>query len=373
MKTLVVILSVWLTSLQVKAQDTLSVSLTFTGDIMQHDTQIYGAFDPLTGRYDYKPCFEKIRAELSEADLTIGNLELTLGGPPYKGYPQFSAPDELLEGLKYAGYDVLVTANNHSVDRGKKGLERTVRLLDSAGFQHTGTFRDTLEWLNEYPLILKARGFSFSLLNYTYGTNGLKVYPPNIVNRIDRKQIKNDLEKAKAQGTDAIIVFMHWGLEYKSLPDSSQQNLADFCFRNGAKLVIGAHPHVLQPMEWKKESDQLVAYSLGNFVSAQYDRYKNGGAILHVTLKKPAGGTAASIADVSYSLEYVYRAANQRMTYHILPLHEFENDTTFVRRKAAHDYMIQFRDDSRLLLGRENKNVRERNFLAQPSQASGRP
>src|SRR4051812_29726468 len=107
------------------AQDTLKLSLLFTGDIMQHDSQIYAAFhtDSIHGDYyDYKPCFQHIKGVLSKADLTIGNLELTLAGPPFKGYPQFSAPDELVDALKDAGYDALVTANNHCVDRGKHGL-----------------------------------------------------------------------------------------------------------------------------------------------------------------------------------------------------------------------------------------------------------
>jgi poly-gamma-glutamate synthesis protein (capsule biosynthesis protein) len=268
-----------------------------------------------------------------------------------------------VEALKDAGYDVLVTANNHCVDRGRKGLERTIDLLDSAQILHTGTFKDTLDWLNNYPLIIESKGFKLSLLNYTYGTNGLPVRSPNLVNRIDTARIKADIRKAKDQHPDAIIVFMHWGEEYKSLPNEGQKALADFCFKQGAKMVIGSHPHVLQPIEWNKERDQLVAYSLGNFVSAQYDRYKNGGAILYVDLKKviqPDSTSVTTLSDVTYSLEYVYRAANARMTYHILPVEKFENDTTFVKRKVARDYMIQFRDDSRSLYGTENKNVREK-------------
>jgi len=110
-----------------RAQDTLKMSLLFTGDIMQHESQIFAAYNPDSARYDYKPCFQFVKPILSAPDLTIGNLELTLAGPPYKGYPQFSAPDELLDALKDAGFDVLVTANNHCVDRGRKGLERHYR------------------------------------------------------------------------------------------------------------------------------------------------------------------------------------------------------------------------------------------------------
>src|SRR5688572_17150153 len=111
--------------------DTSRLSLLFIGDIMQHDSQINAAFDPYTGAYVYEECFSYMRPLFESLDLTIGNLELTLAGPPYKGYPQFSAPDALAIELKASGVDVLVTANNHCVDRGRKGLERTIRILDS--------------------------------------------------------------------------------------------------------------------------------------------------------------------------------------------------------------------------------------------------
>jgi poly-gamma-glutamate capsule biosynthesis protein CapA/YwtB (metallophosphatase superfamily) len=350
-----------------RAQDTLKLSLLFTGDIMQHDSQIYAAFNPELGTYDYKSCFQFIKPVLSAPDLTIGNFELTLAGPPFKGYPQFSAPDELLVALKDAGYDVLVTANNHCVDRGAKGLERTIDLLDSAGIQHTGTFKDTLDWLNDYPLIVKAKGFRFSLLNYTYGTNGLPVYAPNIVNRIDTASIRRDVAKAKAQQTDATIIFFHWGQEYQSVPNKWQKDLTDFCFKLGVRFVIGSHPHVLQPMEWRKDTGHVVAYSLGNFVSGQRERYRNGGAMLHVDVRKithPDSTSTFDIVDVSYSLEAVYRAPDTRKTYYILPVEQFENDTTFVKGKIRHDMIIQFRDDSRLLYQMHNINVPERFALS---------
>src|SRR5688572_4140801 len=123
------------------AQDTTRLSLLFLGDIMQHDSQIADAYNKNTGIYDYTPCFEYIKPYIEAVDLAIGNLEVTLAGKPYKGYPQFSAPDELLVAMKNIGVDVLVTANNHCVDRGRAGLERTIAMLDSFGIQHTGTFR----------------------------------------------------------------------------------------------------------------------------------------------------------------------------------------------------------------------------------------
>ena len=361
MKRLLIILY-FMAAFESLAQDTLQLSMLFAGDIMQHDSQISAAYQPEPGQYHYRPCFQFIKPMLSAPDLAIANLELTLGGPPYKGFPQFSAPDELLEALKDSGFDALVTANNHCVDRGGYGLERTIDRLDLSELMHTGTFKDTLDWLNNYPLIIESKGFRLSLLNYTYGTNGLPVSSPNIVNRIDIARIGRDLEKAKSQHTDAIIVFMHWGQEYQSQPNAWQKALTDYCFEMGAKMVIGSHPHVLQPIEWRRDHDQLIAYSLGNFVSGQRDRYRNGGALLHVDLEKIVkrdGSTVVAIKEVNYTLTYVHRTQDARKTYQILPVQQFETDTTMLGKKA-HELLIQFRDDTRKFYAEQNRNVGER-------------
>src|SRR5690606_7691852 len=213
--------------------------------------------DAERGIYDYGPCFQYIKPYTLSADLAVGNLEVTLAGKPYKGYPQFSAPDELLVALKDMGMDVIVTANNHSVDRGKGGLERTIALLDSFGIAHTGTFRDQEEKEKNYPLLVEKHGFKIAFLNYTYGTNGLPVRAPNIVNMIDTAAIRRDIEKARTLDPDAIIVLPHWGIEYQSLPSRSQRELTEWCFRHGAMLVIGSHPHVVQPMEWRKDENRF--------------------------------------------------------------------------------------------------------------------
>jgi len=348
----------WLLPLISRAQDTTRLSLLFVGDIMQHDSNIATAFDPVTKKYDYSGCFEYVAPIIRTADLAIGNLELTLAGSPYKGYPQFSAPDALAVELKRSGFDVLVTANNHSVDRRKKGVERTIRVLDSLQIPHTGTFHDSTERANVYPLIVEKNGFKLSLLNYTYGTNGIPVTKPNIVNLIDTVQIKLDLAKARQQKTDVIIVFMHWGAEYQSLPNAEQKRLAKLCFREGAKLVIGAHPHVLQPMEWNKERDQLIVYSLGNFISGQRPRYRDGGAMLWVDLQKVVKDSTAttSIHNSEYELEWVEKSTGFVMR----PLRYFEGDTVFVKSKLTRDAMNLFVKDSRALLAKHNVNISER-------------
>lgn len=344
----------------VNYQDTTSIKLLFVGDIMQHDSNIAGAYNSITKKYDYSACFEYVAPILRSADLTIGNLELTLAGSPYKGYPQFSAPDALAVELKRSGVDVLVTANNHSLDRRRKGVERTIDLLDSLGFQHTGTFKDSLARAVTYPLIIQKDGFQFSLLNYTYGTNGIPVTKPNIVNLIDTVAIKVDLAKAREQQSDAIIVFMHWGLEYQSLPSKDQKTVAALCLREGAKLVIGSHPHVLQPMVWNKEADQVIAYSLGNFVSGQRPRYRDGGAMFWVELQKVKQDSISTtfIKNAEYELEWVQKTG-AKPDFVSFPFRYFEGDTLLVKNKTSQDAFTIFAKDSRTLLNKHNVNVEE--------------
>jgi poly-gamma-glutamate synthesis protein (capsule biosynthesis protein) len=345
------------------AQDTSRVSLLFLGDIMQHGSNITAAYDPLTKRYDYNSCFQFIKPYIAAADIALGNLEVTLAGKPYSGYPQFSAPDELLHTLKDAGMDVLVTANNHCVDKGRKGLERTIMMLDSLEILHTGTFVDETNRLNDYPMLIEKNGFKIALLNYTYSTNGLPVTKPNIVNRIDTATIRNDLIKAKTYTPDVTIVFTHWGIEYQSLPSSEQKMVTEFCFKKGADLVIGAHPHVIQPMEWRKDKNQLIAYSLGNFVSGQRKRYTDGGTMLYLELEKistTADSSTTRVDSAGYILQWIYKTTDENKDYYIIPVPLFENDTTgFIKDAASRQAMKTFAQDSRSLFTKHNKNITE--------------
>jgi poly-gamma-glutamate synthesis protein (capsule biosynthesis protein) len=344
------------------AQDTTRVSVLFLGDIMQHDSQLQAALLD-SGGYDYLPCFQYVRKYFEAADLVIGNLELTLAGPPYKGYPQFSAPDELAVALKTVGLDVLVTANNHSMDRGRAGLERTLNVLDSLSILHTGTFRDTVERLNEYPLMVERNGISVALLNYTYGTNGIAVRKPNIVNMIDTVIIEKDIARAKSLLADAVIVMLHWGNEYQQVPSAFQKAVAAFCLSRGVTAVIGSHPHVVQPMELK-ESNQLVVYSLGNFVSGQRDRYKDGGAMAGLHLQKiylASGATVTQLDSVFYDLVWVYRTADAYRDYMVLPVKDFEGDTTGrIADEKSQLAFATFVKDSRDFFNRKNMGVSER-------------
>lgn len=355
----VAFLSLTLVIQHARAQDTTRLSILVVGDIMQHDSQIQSAYRSTIKAYDYRYCFQHVASLVEKADLAIGNLEVTLAGTPYKGYPQFSAPDELAVALKNIGFDVLVTANNHSLDRGKKGLERTIRTLDSLGLKHTGTFEDSAARANTYPLKVNAQGISLALLNYTYGTNGIPVPKGSVVNLIDTVQIKQDISRAKAMNPDAIMVFFHWGWEYQSQPNKEQRLLTKMCWREGVQLVMGAHPHVLQPMEWHRDQNQLVVYSLGNFVSGQRTRYRDGGAILNLELEKIVNDSTSttSIRDVSYDLVWV--STQKPGGYTVLPVKEFEADTLWSGPQSK-QMLRTFVSDSRKLFGKYNINVPER-------------
>ncbi len=352
------------------AQDTTRLSLLFVGDIMGHDSQIASAYDAVKKKYDYTSCFQFVKPYLESSDVTIGNLELTFAGPPYKGYPQFSSPDSLAHTLKDIGFDALVTANNHSVDRGRNGIERTIAVLDSVKMPHTGTFIGLTDRLNNYPLLLEKNGFRFALLNYTFSTNGIPVPSPNIVNRIDTAQIRIDIGKAKESKPDFIIMFVHWGVEYESLPRSDQKKLTDWCFTNGVDIVIGAHPHVLQPMEWRKKDNKFVVYSLGNFVSGQRKQYTDGGAMAYLEMQKIQFENDSSVTHIdsaAYQLNWVYRTADANKNYYILPVESFENDATkFIKDAASRGAFSTFTKDSRLLFNKHNLNVGERLMYVNP-------
>lgn len=337
-------------------------SLLFLGDIMGHDEQIWSAENRATHRYNYDDVFKYIKPVISDADITIGNFEVTLGGPPYTGYPQFSSPADLAVACKNAGIDYLVTANNHAADRGKKGIEGTINRLDSIGIPHTGTFlnsscRDSLT-----PLMIYRNGASIALLNYTFSTNGIIVPEPVIVNMLDKNLITADVKKARDKKADLIILFLHWGTEYDTVPAKSQTDLARYFQSLGVDLVIGSHPHVVQKMVLAKNeasgTDELVVYSLGNFVSNQRKPKTDGGSIVKVTLTKKDGKFV--ISDAGYYLTWVYTPIeNYRKKFFILPCSEFENKPEFFDKPDAFYKMKGFISNSRKLFNEQNINVKE--------------
>jgi poly-gamma-glutamate synthesis protein (capsule biosynthesis protein) len=323
------------------------LKLVFAGDIMGHDTQIASALATGEPGYDYKPCFQYLRPYLQEADLVIGNLEVTFAGEPYKGYPAFSSPDNLAAALKWAGFDILVNANNHALDRGQKGLIRTIEVLDSQELVQTGTFTDPESRAIYYPLVVEKKGIRIALLNYTYGTNGIKDRPPAIVNRIDKEQIREDIRKAQSAQPDFILVTMHWGNEYQLSESPEQEGLAMFLLELGADAVIGSHPHVVQPIRGER-SGELVVYSMGNLISNQRKRYRDGGILFELVLSKEK----QEISSHAYLPVWVWKPATKKGTRFTLVPANLDPASELLSSMSPEDrYKMElFLEDTRLRL-----------------------
>lgn len=289
-----------------------SLTILFAGDAMMHQTQIDHTREAQNA-FDLSRYFVSVEREIKAADIAVVNFEVTLGGKPYNGYPVFSAPEAFAVALQDAGFGLFLLANNHCLDKGAKGLVRTLHVLDSLEIKHTGTFLDTSHRMHTYPLLLRKNGFRIILLNYTYDTNGIRVSPPGIVNYIDKKIIAADIAEAKLFNPDFIIANMHWGLEYNQHPSKEQRSLADWLLQQGADLVIGSHPHVVQPVELRRKADGtsgLVAYSLGNFISNMQKDHTNGGMVLKVVLCRK--GLRKYISSARYGLVFSARYQNRR-------------------------------------------------------------
>lgn len=240
-------------------------------------------------------------------------------GKKYSSYPTFNTPESLAYTLKKLGFDVLSTANNHCYDSGYDGVESTIKYLNDADISHTGTY--TSEEEQHKILIKNVKGISIAFLSFTYGTNGINVPDDKSfsVNFSDTSTILSQLELAKALKPDLICVSMHWGTEYQTKPNQEQNQLADLLFKNGADIIIGNHPHVLQPMEKRTISLEngsyktgFIVYSLGNFLADQNKTFSRSSAILNLLITKSSDGTI-KIDSASYTPIYIYKDNSLQM------------------------------------------------------------
>lgn len=295
-------------------KEDITINMSVIGDIMCHNSQYIDAFSGST--YDFSYVFSDIKHYIDNADIAIGNLETTFAGAArgYSNYPTFNTPEQLAQNLKDFGIDVVSTANNHCMDTGYKGLVSTLDYLDSAGISHTGTSRTQEE--QNTVLIKDINGIKIAFLSFTYGTNGIPVSLEKTysVNLISNELILNQLQLAKAQNPDLICVSMHWGIEYQNTQNKEQERLADLLFQNGTDIILGSHPHVLQPMEKRtitledgSTKDGFVIYSLGNFMSGQTKERTRNSIILNIELTKNGETDKISIGNISYIPIYMYK------------------------------------------------------------------
>lgn len=258
--------------------------LIFGGDFMQHMPQVNAARCE-DGTYDYSATTNYIAPLFRNADIAVINLETTISSSGhYSGYPCFASPIAVVDALVDMGVDISLLANNHCCDRLSRGIESTIAELDTRNIAHTGVFRDSADYATNNILRFQVEDIRFALVNYTYGTNGITVPKDRIVNLIDTTAIKQTLRTIPRDSVDCVIACMHWGEEYERHPNRTQRDIAAMLRREGVDVIIGSHPHVVQPFE--ADSTHVIFYSLGNFVSNQRRRYTDGGLIAEVEVSK---------------------------------------------------------------------------------------
>lgn len=257
-----------------------TVSLYFLGDVMSHGAMMRSAGAMYTGtstnpheRFDFSYFFRHLEGDIAGADIAVCNMEFPLAGPPFLGYPSFSGPDSYPFYLSGTGFDILTLGNNHVLDQGDPGLERTISILDrlerETGTRYTGVSSSSADEEGRYPLLMDVRGVRFAFINFTYGTNGGSYQAWPKVNRMRREDIRKAILRAKDKEADFIIALPHWGIEYAPRHSEDQADLARWMVEEGVDLIVGSHPHV--PQDTCVIGKTPVIYSLGNAVSNQND------------------------------------------------------------------------------------------------------
>lgn len=261
-----------LTTNKVVVEKSKPITIIFSGDLMQHISQINAA-KKLDGSYCYDSVFVNMAPFWGSADFAVVNLETTIGTDnKYSGYPYFAAPKELVGALKRSGIDVIAFANNHTCDKGAKGIRKTLEIIRKENLNQVG-INDSIHFFNKHSKRI-------ALLNYTYGLNGHPIPEGFSVNLLDTVVMKKHIEIAKKQKASHILAFVHWGDEYKIKQNANQEAIAKWLKKQSVDVIIGSHPHVVQPID----TSLNVVYSLGNLVSNQRKRYTDGGISIKITI-----------------------------------------------------------------------------------------
>jgi poly-gamma-glutamate synthesis protein (capsule biosynthesis protein) len=272
--------------------ETIRARAVFVGDIMVHKEQLSAAWNGTS--WDFKPQIRRT-LPLFWDSLAIGNLETVFAGKDKKfsGYPTFNTPDELTDALNYLGIDIVTLANNHILDKGLDAAARTTKILDDAGIFWTGLASQDDP---DEPLVVEYAGLRWGFVNYTYGSNIRRTAASSddlVLNYISDSAVISGLKRVATYSPDVMVACLHWGNEYHHTPARRQRDVAALCIENGADIVIGTHPHVLQPIEiTSSDRYAVVAYSLGNFVSYQRTKPRERSVVLAVDVEKKLGGRA---------------------------------------------------------------------------------
>ncbi|MCR4564750.1 MAG: CapA family protein [Bacteroidales bacterium] len=320
---------------EVQSVDTVTVLVV--GDIISH-----WAVQKSAERYGYSSFFKYIEKDLAEADIAIGNMEFPLAGPPYTGYPKFSGSDDFARYLKDVGFDVLLTANNHMLDKGSEGLRRTLDALERMDIPYTGTAADTRADTLINPLFVSVKGVILAFVNATYGTNcAADVRWPKVL-RLNRETLTPILRRARERA-DFVLVFPHWGEEYQLRHSDKQEEMARWLVEQGADAIVGGHPHVVQ--DYQEIEGVPVVYSLGNALSNQNDLPARLGAAVTLKIVIP-GGEKPQLLSPSYTYLWCTKPGMVEDSYAAVPvtlpaghwrvLKDYENmQNTYTRLKEG--------------------------------------
>lgn len=349
----------------VKGDSSVTVTFSVVGDVMCHSTQFKYAFRE-DSTYDFKPVYREIKKYFDNSDIVIGNLETVVAGKDisYSGYPVFNTPEDFLKGLKFAGFDILVTGNNHSYDHQKKGVINTIDYIRKNGMQNSGTYKSQEE--RDSVQLFEQSGLKFALLSYTFGVNLYRIPAKNkfLVNRIDPDLIKHDIDKAKLKGADLVIVYFHFGKEYARSENNYQRNIVNKTIEYGADIILGAHPHTLQPVEVYKTVNAnidsgFVAFSLGNFISNQRWRYSDGGVVLNFSVTKDLKTSRVKLNAVRYLPIWVFKGVtNWGLEYLILPSDiAASNSYPSYFTEEDKELMLQCYNDTRAIMESRTKCI----------------
>ena len=333
-----------------------TVTICIIGDVMLHSAQIENCFsryaatdhkaDPAeSGHYDFSPCFSEIRTLLEDADICAANMEFTLAGPPYSGYPAFCAPDSYAGYAADCGVDIFLTANNHILDKGASGALRTLEVyrgMKERGILDTGCFADSVSMQERYPLIVEKKGLRIAFVNFTYGTNVTADSGFPAVCMMDREKIASAMEKARNEA-DVIIALPHWGTEYALKHSAGQEEMAEFLVRRGADAVIGSHPHVVQDTDSIKALDGdyvPVIYSTGNIISNMSADNTQIGLVVTVPVVRYVDGEAR-LCEPEFTFTWCSLPGGLTDSHITIPVLEFEGRRSEWQDPADYDRMME--------------------------------
>ncbi|MCU0343375.1 MAG: CapA family protein [Ignavibacterium sp.] len=351
----------------INTDSSVTISISVVGDLMCHSPQFEYA-RVAQDSFDFNPVYRNVKKYLESSDFTFGNLETVTAGKEnggYTGYPLFNTPASYISSLKEVGFDLLVTANNHSLDRGEKGILRTIEEINSRNLHYIGTYTSQAD--RDSIRVFDVKGIKIAILAYSYGTNGNPIPKGKsyLINLIDYNLIEKDIQSAKINGAELVLVHFHFGEEYKREPVQFQKDVVDKTIELGADIIIGGHPHVLQPVNFYKSNNAkldsgFVAYSMGNFFSNQRDRFKDAGMILTIKITKDIMKDKIDINSVNYLPTWVFKGnTTNGKEYVIIPSTNI-SDTTISLSKSDLSKMTQAFDDTRFIINKYTMNPKLR-------------